>query len=118
MGRLKALYRRKCAVFLAALDESIGGLDSEVRWTHPEGGLFVWMTVPEGLDTGFDGPLFPRSVREGVLYVPGEFAFADEPAPRPRNHIRLTFGVPSEAELVEGARRLGAALSACLDPVA
>ena len=118
VGRLKALYRRKCAVFLSALDESIGSLDSEVHWTHPEGGLFVWMTVPEGLDTGFDGPLFSRSVREGVLYVPGEFAFAAEPSPRPRNHIRLTFGVPSEAELVEGARRLGAALSACLDPVA
>jgi 2-aminoadipate transaminase len=76
------------------------------------------MTVPEGLDTGFDGPLFPRCVREGVIYVPGEFAFAAEPAPRPKNHLRLTFGVPSEAELVEGARRLGAALSACMDPIA
>ena len=118
VARLKEIYRRKCAIFLSALDESIGGLDSDVHWTHPEGGLFVWMTVPEGLDTGFDGPLFSRSVREGVLYVPGEFAFAAEPSPRPKNHIRLTFGVPSEAELVEGARRLGAALSACLDPVA
>ena len=76
------------------------------------------MTVPEGLDTGFDGPLFRRCVQEGVIYVPGEFAFAAEPSARPKNQIRLTFGVPSEAELVEGARRLGAALSACLDPVA
>ena len=39
------------------------------------------MTVPEGLDTGFDGPLFPRCLEEGVLYVPGEYAFAAEPAP-------------------------------------
>jgi 2-aminoadipate transaminase len=117
VARLKALYRRKCTVFLSALEESVGGLDSGVRWTHPEGGLFVWMTVPEGLDTGFDGPLFPRCVQEGVIYVPGEFAFAPEPDPPPRNQIRLTFGVPSEAELVEGARRLGAALSACLVPV-
>jgi 2-aminoadipate transaminase len=118
VARLKELYRRKCGTFLSALEESIGNLDSEVHWTHPEGGLFVWMTVPEGLDTGFDGPLFPRCVREGVIYVPGEFAFAAEPEPRPKNHLRLTFGVPSEAELVEGARRLGAALSACMDPVA
>ncbi len=116
--RLSGLYRRKCSTFLAALDESIGSLDPEIHWTRPEGGLFVWMTVPDGLDTGFDGPLFSRCVREGVLYVPGEFAFADEPPPRPRNHLRLTFGVPSESELVEGARRLGAALSACLDSVA
>jgi 2-aminoadipate transaminase len=118
LARLNGLYGRKCEVFLSALEEHVGVLDSEVSWTRPEGGLFVWMTVPEGLDTGFDGPLFSRCVREGVLYVPGEFAFAAEPAPRPRNHIRLTFGVPSEAELVEGARRLAAALSGCLDPVA
>jgi 2-aminoadipate transaminase len=118
VARLNGLYGRKCGVFLSALEESIGALDSEVHWTHPEGGLFVWMTVPEGLDTGFNGPLFPRCVREGVLYVPGEFAFAAEPEPRPTNHLRLTFGVPGEDELVEGARRLAAALSACLDPVA
>jgi 2-aminoadipate transaminase len=118
VARLKDLYRRKCRLFVSALEESIGGADSGVHWTRPEGGLFVWMTVPEGLDTGFDGPLFPRCVREGVLYVPGEYAFAPEPSPRPTNQIRLTFGVPSEAELIEGARRLGAALSACLDPVA
>ncbi len=118
LSRLNGIYGRKCEIFLSALEEHVGGLDSEVHWTRPEGGLFVWMTVPEGLDTGFDGPLFPRCVREGVLYVPGEFAFAAEPAPRPKNHLRLTFGVPSEAELVEGSRRLAAALSACLDPVA
>jgi 2-aminoadipate transaminase len=118
LARLNGLYGRKCGVFLSALEEHIGVLDSEVSWTRPEGGLFVWMTVPEGLDTGFEGSLFPRSVREGVLYVPGEFAFAAEPAPRPKNHLRLTFGVPGEAELVEGARRLGQALSACLVTVA
>jgi 2-aminoadipate transaminase len=118
VARLIELYGRKCKVFLSALEESVGPLDSEVRWTRPRGGLFVWMTVPEGLDTGFEGPLFPRCVREGVLYVPGEHAFAPEPGPPPKNHLRLTFGVPSETELVEGARRLAAALSACLDPVA
>ena len=36
------------------------------RWTRPEGGLFVWMTVPEDLDTSFEGPLFPQCVEEGV----------------------------------------------------
>ena len=40
------------------------------------------------------------------------------PEPVPKNHIRLTFGVPSELELIEGARRLAAALSACLHAVA
>src|SRR5262249_26178761 len=59
VARLTGMYRRKCAIFLSALEESLGPMDSEVHWTRPEGGLFVWMTVPEGLDTGFDGPLFP-----------------------------------------------------------
>jgi 2-aminoadipate transaminase len=118
VARLTGMYGRKCAVFLSALEESVGPLDSAVHWTRPKGGLFVWMTLPEALDAGFEGPLFPRCVREGVIYVPGEYAFAREPVPVPKNHIRLTFGVPSEEELVEGARRLGAALSACLDPVA
>jgi 2-aminoadipate transaminase len=118
VSRLTELYERKCSVFLSALEEFVGAPDDMVHWTVPKGGLFVWMTVPEELDTGFDGPLFPRCVREGVIYVPGEHAFAAEPEPAPRNHIRLTFGVPSESELIEGARRLGAALNACLNPVA
>jgi len=117
VARLIELYRRKCGVFLAALDEYVGRVDSEVHWTHPQGGLFVWMTVPEGLDTSFAGPLFSQCVRQGVIYVPGDHAFAPEPDPAPRNHLRLTFGVPGETELVEGARRLGAALTACLKPV-
>jgi 2-aminoadipate transaminase len=114
---LKELYHRKCTVFLAALEEHLGRADSAVRWTRPRGGLYVWMTVPEGLDTSFEGPFFSQCVREGVIYVPGDHAFAPEPGPVPRNHIRLTFGVPGESELIEGARRLGAALSACLSTV-
>jgi 2-aminoadipate transaminase len=118
VARLRDLYRGKCDVFLRALDEHVGSLDIDVRWTRPKGGLFVWMTVPEDLDTRFDGPLFSQCLREGVLYVPGDHAFAREPEAVPRNHIRLTFGVPSEPELVEGARRLARALCACLHAVA
>jgi 2-aminoadipate transaminase len=105
-------------VFLRALDEHVGALEMDVRWTRPEGGLFVWMTVPEELDTSFEGPLFSQCLREGVLYVPGDHAYAREPAAVPRNHLRLTFGVPGEVELVEGARRLARALCACLHAVA
>ena len=114
---LTELYRKKCGVFLRALGDHVGSLAGDVSWTRPEGGLFVWMTVPEDLDTSFDGPLFSQCVREGVLYVPGDHAFAPEPASVPKNHLRLTFGVPSELELIEGARRLAAALSACLHAV-
>jgi 2-aminoadipate transaminase len=118
VAKLTDLYREKCQVFLSALDEHVGSLDIDVQWTRPNGGLFVWMTVPADLDASFEGPLFSQCLREGVLYVPGDYAFAREPGPVPTNHLRLTFGVPAEVELVEGARRLARALCACLQAVA
>jgi 2-aminoadipate transaminase len=115
---LITLYRRKRDVMLDALDEHLGAFDGAVTWTCPKGGLFLWLSVPGGLDTGPEGPLFGRCLEEGVIYVPGALAYAPEPGPAPRNHARICFGVPTEEELVEGARRLSAALAGCLDPVA
>ena len=115
--RLVTLYRRKRDVMLAALAEHMGPYEG-VSWTRPRGGLYVWLTLPEGLDTGLGGPFFQRCVSEGVLYVPGSYAFAPEPGPVPRNQARLCFGVPAEAALVEGVRRLTSALAGCLDLVA
>ncbi len=117
VARLRELYGKKRDVFLDALERHLAPVRAGVHWTQPNGGLFVWLTVPEEVDTGFEGPLFPRCLQEGVLYVPGEYAFAPEPAPVPRNHLRLTFGVPTESELEEGARRLGAALRGALEAV-
>jgi 2-aminoadipate transaminase len=114
VARLRALYGKKRDVFVEALERHLAPVLADVHWTEPNGGLFVWMTVPEEIDTGFDGPLFPRCLEEGVLYVPGEYAYAPEPAPVPRNHLRLTFGVPSPVELEEGARRLGGAIRGTL----
>jgi 2-aminoadipate transaminase len=114
--RLRGVYRRKRDVLLGALEEQFEDLRGLVSWTHPRGGLYVWMTVPDGLDTGPSGPLFPRCLEEGVIYVPGAHAFAETPGPVPTNGMRLCFGTPSEAELVEGTRRLATALVACLIP--
>jgi len=116
--RLRDIYGRKRDVFLDALDRFLKPFEGEVTWTRPQGGLFVWMTMPEGVDTGFDGPLFTKCLAEGVIYVPGEFAFAPEPGPPPRNHMRLTFGVPDEETLIEGARRLAEAVCSTLSPTA
>jgi 2-aminoadipate transaminase len=115
---LRAVYRRKRDALLEALEAEFQSFDGSVRWTHPRGGLYVWLTVPEGLDTGLGGPLFARSLEEGVLYVPGAYAFAEGSGAAPKNHARLCFGVPSEAELQEGIRRLAVALAGCLNLVA
>jgi 2-aminoadipate transaminase len=116
-ARLVDVYRGKRDAMLGALEEHLGGIDG-VSWTHPKGGLYVWLKVPDGLDTGLGGPFFQRCVSEGVLYVPGSYSFAEEPGPVPNDHARLCFGVPTVADLEEGVRRLASALAGCLDPVA
>jgi 2-aminoadipate transaminase len=118
VGLLKGLYRRKRDVILEALEEHFAGLDGAFSWTKPAGGLFVWFSGPEGVDLGPNGPVWPRCQEHGVIYVPGQYAFASEPVPAALNHARLCFGVPDEEDLVEGVRRLAVALADCLDPVA
>ena len=114
LAGLIAMYRRKRDVMLDAMDEQFAPLDGAVRWTRPKGGMFVWLEAPEHLDLGTTGPALAHCLERGVLYIPGVFAFPKEPGEPPRNFARVCFGVPSEADLVEGARRLAAALGDCL----
>lgn len=107
---LAQTYLRKCEALLAALEDHFGPPGGRVSWTQPRGGLYVWLTLPGGVDTGRDGDYFANCLSEGVLYVPGEYAYPSLPGPSPRNQARLTFGVTPEPGLVEGVRRLAAAL--------
>ena len=102
---LTARYRTKRDVLLEAMEEYLGPVEN-VSWTHPSGGLYVWLTLPEGINTDLAGPLFQSCLDRGVVYVPGAYAFASEPGPIPRNHARLCFGVPEPDQLVEGVKRL------------
>ncbi|MCA9065230.1 MAG: hypothetical protein KDA96_19310, partial [Planctomycetaceae bacterium] len=80
-------------------------------WVHPSGGLYVWMTLPDTIPTGFDSPLFHRATQvEKVMYVPGELSYPSTWADRPRNQMRLSFGVQSAEGIREGMRRLAAAV--------
>jgi 2-aminoadipate transaminase len=105
-------YRQKRDVMLEALDEEFREFRGEVSWTRPRGGLYVWLTLPRDMDTGRDGTYFNRCVSEGVLYVPGEYAFGAEPVAPPRHYIRLSFGVSEPAGLRDGIRRMASALRA------
>jgi 2-aminoadipate transaminase len=95
--RLKELYRRRRDVMLEALEEHFGGRAS---WTRPEGGLFIWATLDDSVDTT---DLLARS--EGVAFVPGRAAYMD--GQRGSSSMRLNFaGVPDD-DIREGIRRIG-----------
>jgi 2-aminoadipate transaminase len=95
---------------LAAAEDFFADLPG-VSWVHPHGGLYVWMTLPPQITTGFDSPLFRRAVDvEQVMYVPGELCFGGPCEERQRNHMRLSFGVQSPDGLREGMRRLSQAV--------
>jgi 2-aminoadipate transaminase len=71
-----------------------------MTWTRPQGGLFVWATLPDGLDSK---AMVPRSIAARVAYVPGTGFYADGTGQR---HIRLNFSFPPPERIREGVRRL------------
>ena len=94
----RAHYRRRRDAMLAALAEH---MPAGTTWTEPQGGLFVWVRLPEGCD---GAALLERAVQEArVAFVPGGAFFFDG---RGRNTIRLSYSLPDEATIREGIRRL------------
>ena len=104
---LCAVYRSKRDTLLAALAEEFPPALSPVRWTQPEGGMYVWLTFPPEIDMGIESRLFKAALREGMVYVPGGFCYTSVGAGR--NEARLCYGVASHEELREAMRRFGRA---------
>ena len=92
------IYRRRRDVMFDALAEHF---PREAEWTHPQGGLFIWATLPDYIDTT---DLLARALEEHVAFVPGRAAFVDG---RGGSSMRLNFSGVDENEIREGMRRLG-----------
>jgi 2-aminoadipate transaminase len=105
-------YALKCAATLEALQEHLGdSAPGRTHWTRPNGGLYVYLTLPEEIDTGRDGALFAKAIAEGVLYVPGEYCYGPDPSRTiPRNTMRLSYGVADVADIHRGVQRLARAV--------
>jgi 2-aminoadipate transaminase len=95
---LLEIYRRRRDVMLDALAEHF---PREAEWTHPQGGLFIWATMPDYIDTT---DLLARALREHVAFVPGRAAFVDG---RGGSAMRLNFSGVDEDAIREGIRRIG-----------
>lgn len=98
LHRLRGAYGHKARVMLAALDKA---MPKGVTWSHPEGGMFVWIDLPEGID---GAELLARAIaEERVAFVPGAPFFAEV---QRTNAIRLSYSLPTDAQIEEGVQRL------------
>ncbi len=100
LARIRALYRERRDVMVAALESELPGL----RFTRPAGGLFVWLQLPEDVDAR---ALLKRCLERQVAFVPGGSFFAGEAQ---HNTARLNFSAMPPERIREGIRRLAAAL--------
>jgi 2-aminoadipate transaminase len=99
LNQLRDLYRSRRDVMLAALEQHFG---DQAHWTKPQGGLFIWLTLPDYIDTT---DLLARAREsEGVAFVPGRAAYLDGRSGA--SSMRLNFaGIPAE-DIREGVRRI------------
>ena len=99
--RIRKVYRERRDVMIQAMREFF---PENVQWTEPEGGLFLWVTLPESLDSE---ALLPQAVANKVAFVPGHVFYPDG---RGRNTMRLNFSNAQPAQTETGIRRLGEVL--------
>ena len=97
----RGVYRERRDAMLAALAEQLPSLS----WTVPEGGFYVWLSLPAHLDAK---AMLPRAVKELVAYTPGTAFYADGGG---RNAMRLSFCYPTPDFIREGIRRLATVIN-------
>jgi 2-aminoadipate transaminase len=100
---IRKVYRERRDVMLEALKEFF---PPEVTWTHPKGGLFLWVTLPEIVDCK---KLFESALKENVAFVPGDSFYAPNGHPT-NSHMRLNFSNAQPEQIREGIRRLSVAV--------
>lgn len=99
---LRRAYRPKRDLFLEQLSRE---MPQGVSWTRPEGGMFVWLTLPENINAS---ALLEQTLQHGVAFAPGESFFATLPQ---KNTIRLNFTHPSPGEIKKGLK----VIARCID---
>lgn len=99
VDQINHILKAKRDTMLAALGEYMG---PSVQWTRPQGGLFLWLTLPEGTDTV---ALAEKARAQDVGYIPG-VQFSPDPERMGRNCLRLCFGHPTHDQIREGVARL------------
>jgi 2-aminoadipate transaminase len=106
--QIRDVYRERRDIMLAAMSEHF---PPGVRWTRPEGGLFLWVTLPEELDST---AVLEEAINHKVAYVPGAAFYPDG---KTRNNLRLNFSNAQPEQIQEGIARLGQVLHNVIEPL-
>ena len=101
---IRALYKSQRDAMLAALDKHLAG--SGVTWNTPDGGMFLWLQLPEGMNAA---DLLAKAVQRNVAFVPGAAFYANAPQ---LNTLRLSFVTASVAQINTGIAALAAVIKA------
>jgi len=101
---IRQVYRERRDAMLQALHEYF---PHEVTWTHPKGGLFLWVTMPKGTDSN---ALFQAALAEEVAFVPGDSFYAPNGHNEGGRQMRLNFSHSQPEQIREGIRRLSVAV--------
>ena len=108
--RWRAYVDSLCDIYRARRDAMLEALERhfppQATWTRPGGGLFVWATLPDYIDTS---DLLAKALRDNVAFVPGAAAYVD--GDRGTSSMRLNFSGSSTDEIREGIRRIGAVVA-------
>ncbi len=99
IAMIREVYGRKCRLMLDCLEKE---LPASVRFTRPEGGLFIWVTLPDGTDAA---AFLKACIAEKLMIVPGATFNCD--VTEGSNSFRLNYSTPSDVQIIEGVARLG-----------
>jgi len=98
VGKLRQIYQRRRDLMLAALEQH---MPPGTSWTRPEGGFFIWVTLPEAIDTT---RMLAQARERGVDYLPGSTCFADGSG---QNQLRLAYSYATDDQIEPGIRIIG-----------
>jgi 2-aminoadipate transaminase len=105
INTFRGVYRERKETMIASLTEHL----PELSWTNPNGGFYIWLTLPDYLDSK---QMLPRAVTELVAYTPGTAFFGNGDG---RNNIRLSFCYPTPEAIKVGIRRLATVINGEID---
>lgn len=100
--KIRSLYKEQCEAMIKAMEIYF---PSDISFTRPQGGMFIWASLPEGQSSK---ELFDKAIREKVAFVPGDPFYTDG---RVANTMRLNYTNASKEVIEEGIRRIGKLLT-------